>query len=333
MRCTNKMIFKKIAAAAALLAVGICLAGCGSDKYAMAYQMDSEVSSFNVLSFDGGNKVAPFARDLCVVAGDVSGAGELDMSQVDAAILFDLNNRDVLYSKNAHVRMDPASLTKIMTALVAIKYGSSEQVLAATDAVKINESGVQVCGIKTGDTMTLDQALHILLMYSANDAALLIAENVGGSVEEFVNMMNREADSLGATNTHFANPHGLTDEEHYTTAYDLYLIFNEAIKYESINEIIHMSNYQTTYYDKGGNAKELKIKNSNGFLNGNAKAQAPENVTVIGGKTGTTKAAGNCLMLLSKDVNGAPYISIILKAQSSDALYEGMSDLLKEITN
>lgn len=333
MRCTNKIIFKKITAVAALLAVGICLTGCGSDKYAMAYEMDSEISSFNVLSFDGGNKVTPFAMDLCVVAGDVAGAGELDMSQADSAILFDLNNRDVLYSKNAHVRMSPASLTKIMTALVAIKYGSSEQVLTATDAVKIKESGTQVCGITTGDTMTLDQALHILLMYSANDAALLIAENVGGSVEEFVNMMNREAESLGATNTHFANPHGLTEEEHYTTAYDLYLIFNEAIKYESINEIIHMSNYQTTYYDKSGRAKELKVKNSNGFLNGNAKAQAPENVTVIGGKTGTTKAAGNCLMLLSKDINGAPYISIILKAQSSDALYEGMSDLLKEITN
>lgn len=333
MRCTNKMIFKKITAVVALAAMGICLTGCGNDKYAMAYEMDSEVSSFNVLSFDGGNKVTPFAKDLCVVAEDVAGTGELDMSQVDSAILFDLNNRDVLYSKNAHVRMSPASLTKIMTALVAIKYGSSEQVLTATDAVKIKESGTQVCGIKTGDTMTLDQALHILLMYSANDAALLIAENVGGSVEEFVNMMNREAESLGATNTHFANPHGLTEEEHYTTAYDLYLIFNEAIKYESINEIIHMSNYQTTYYDKSGNAKELKIKNSNGFLNGNAKAQAPENVTVIGGKTGTTKAAGNCLMLLSKDINGAPYISIILKAESSDALYEGMSDLLKEITN
>ncbi|MCM1325690.1 MAG: serine hydrolase [Bacteroidales bacterium] len=333
MRCTNKIILEKITATAVLAAVGICLTGCGSDKYAMAYQMDSEVSSFNVLAFDGGNKVTPFAEDLCIVSEDVAGGTELDMSLAESAVLFDLNNRDVLYAKNAHAQMNPASLTKIMTALVAIKYGSSEQVLTATDAVIIKESGTQVCGVKSGDTMTMDQALHILLMYSANDVALLIAENVGGSVEEFVNMMNREAASLGATNTHFANPHGLTDEEHYTTAYDLYLIFNEAIKYESINEIIHMSNYQTTYYDKSGRAKELKVKNSNGFLNGNANANAPENVTVIGGKTGTTNAAGNCLMLLSKDVNGAPYISVILKAQSSDALYQEMSDLLKEITN
>lgn len=332
MRCTNKRSFKRIIAIFILAAFGICSTGCGSNKYAMAYQMDSEVSSFNVLSFNDGNKVTPFAEDLCVVTEDVSNSEELDMSQIDSAILFDLNNKNVLYSKNAHARMSPASLTKIMTALVAIKYGSSEQVLTATDAVLIKESGTQVCGLKSGDTMTMDQALHILLMYSANDVALLIAENVGGSVEDFVDLMNKEAARLGATNTHFVNPHGLTEEEHYTTAYDLYLIFNEAIQYESINEIIHMSNYQTTYYDKNGRAKELKVKNTNGFLSGNANAKAPENVTVIGGKTGTTKDAGNCLILLSKDVNGAPYISIILKAQSSDALYLSMSDLLKEIT-
>ena len=103
--------------------------------------------------------------------------------------------------------------------------------------------------------MTLDQALHILLMYSANDAAMLIAENIGGSVDHFVEMMNEEAQRLGATNTSFANPHGLSDDNHYTSAYDLYLIFNEAIKYDSFNEIIHMTSYQTAYYDKDGKAK------------------------------------------------------------------------------
>lgn len=330
MRCTNKRNSQKCKAFLVMAALVACMTGCGDSKYAMSYQVDSEVSSFNVLSFNEGNKVTPFADDLCVVTGDVTRNEELDMSQVESAVLFDLNNREVLYAKNAHERMNPASLTKIMTALVALEHGSSEQLLTATDAVKITEPGAQLCGIKSGDTMTLDQALHIMLLYSANDAAMLIAENIGGSEEGFVEMMNEEAARLGATNTHFANPHGLTNEEHYTTAYDLYLIFNEAIQYESINEIIHMSTYQTTYYDKNGKAKELNMKNSNSFLNGNVKP--PENVTVIGGKTGTTSAAGSCLMLLSKDINGAPYISIILKAQSRDALYSEMSDLLKEIT-
>ena len=92
------------------------------------------------------------------------GDGSVDMTQASAAVLFDVNNREVLYSKNAHERLYPASLTKVMTALVALKNASLDTVLTATDSVKINESGAQLCGLKSGDTMTLDQALHILLM-------------------------------------------------------------------------------------------------------------------------------------------------------------------------
>lgn len=320
---------KKVSVISVILAVAVlCLAGCGA-RYDMAYQVDAEASSFNVLSFDNGSKVKPFASDLCIVEGDIPAEDGLDMSQVSAAVLFDVNNRDVLYAKNAHEQLYPASITKIMTALVALQHGSLDQVLTASDAVKITESGAQLCGLKAGDTMTLDQALHILLMYSANDVAMLIAESIGGSPENFVEMMNAEARRLGATNTHFTNPHGLTDVNHYTTAYDLYLIFNEAAKYETFNEIIHMTNYQTTYYDKNGKAKDLSFSTSNGFLNG--KATAPENVTVIGGKTGTTSAAGSCLILLSRDVSGAPYITVMLHAESGDVLYRKMTDLLEEI--
>ena len=231
--------------------------------------------------------------------------------------------------KNAHERLYPASLTKVMTALVALQNASPDSVLTATDSVKITESGAQLCGLKAGDTMTLDQALHILLIYSANDAAMLIAENIGGSVDHFVEMMNEEAQRLGATNTSFANPHGLSDDNHYTSAYDLYLIFNEAIKYDSFNEIIHMTSYQTAYYDKDGKAKELTVNNTNRFLRGDF--QAPENITVIGGKTGTTNAAGHCLILLSRDTSGAPYISVILNSSASDVLYPEMVQLLEQI--
>lgn len=218
-----------------------------------------------------------------------------------------------------------------MTALVALKYGQLNQNLTASDAVTITESGAVLCGLKRGDTMSLDQALRILLVYSANDVAMLIAENVGGSVERFVEMMNQEAVRLGATNTHFMNPHGLTESEHYTTVYDLYLIFNEAIKYETFNEIIHMSGYQTVYYDKNGKEKGFDKPTTNQFLKG--EQQAPANVTVIGGKTGTTSAAGYCLMLFSRDANGSPFISIVLRAEGAAQLYSEMIDLLEEIHN
>ena len=253
----------------------------------------------------------------------------VDMTHAEAAGLFGLDKKEVLYAKNIHERLHPASLTKVMTALVAIRYGQLNQTLTASDVVNITEPGAVLCGLTSGDTMTLDQALRILLIYSSNDVAMMIAENVGGSVERFVEMMNEEAARLGATNTHFMNPHGLTESEHYTTAYDLYLIFKEAVKIDTFNEIIHMSSYQTVFYDKDGKEKSFDRQNSNQYLRG--ERQAPANVTVIGGKTGTTNAAGNCLMLLSRDENGSPYISIVLRADGVEQLYEEMTDLLDEI--
>lgn len=314
---------------AVLLAATLLLGGCGQTRYEMDYKSASKVSSFDVTLGNSGNKAEPFASDLCVVTADVFDDETVDMSKAEAAVLFELNNNGVLYAKNAHERLYPASLTKVMTALVALKYGSLNQTLTATENVRVYESGAQLCGLRNGDTMTLDQALHILLMYSANDVANLIAENIGGSIEHFVEMMNEEAKEIGATNTNFVNPHGLTDENHYTTAYDLYLIFNEAIKYETFGEIIQKTTYQTTYYDSKGNPKEVSYTTTNRFTKGDFTP--PGNVSIIGGKTGTTNAAGHCLMLLSRDTGGEPYISVILRAETNDDLYAQMTDLLDEI--
>lgn len=327
MKCTNRI--RKITLLLCGILLAVNLTACGAAEYDMAYEPDSEISSFNVIAKPKPGVADSFAADLCIVDGDIMDDEVIDMSQAAAAVLFDVNNSEVLYSKNAHERLYPASLTKVMTALVAMKYSSMDKVLTATDAVTITESGAQLCGIKSGDTMTMDQALRILLLYSANDVAMMIAENVGGSVDGFIEMMNQEALALGATNTHFMNPHGLSHDEHYTTAYDLYLIFNEAIKYELFREIIHMTTYQTTYYDKDGNAKNLDLKTTNLFLRGDY--QAPDNITVIGGKTGTTSAAGHCLLLLSRDTNGAQYISIILRSEGKDILYPEMIQLLESI--
>lgn len=274
---------------------------------------------------------APFAAQLCVVTEDVPKEADTDLSKLKAALLFSLKDQEVICAKNPHDTLAPASLTKVMTALLVLKYGSLDQRLTATDAAKITESGAKLCGIKSGDNMTMDQALRIMLIYSANDIAMMIAVNMGGTVEHFVEMMNEEAARLGATNTHFANPHGLPDSNHYTTAYDLYLIFNEAIKYETFNEIIHMSGYQTVYYDKDGKEQTFDRSTTNLFLKAGSGYSAPTNVTVIGGKTGMTNEAGNCLILLVKDVSGNPYIAVAMGAPSTQDLYGAMADLLKEI--
>ena len=319
MKCINKRLITLVTA---LLSIA-SLTACGSSSYAIPYSTESVYTSISSDMLD------TFASDLCVVGSDITDSN-ISMSKNSCAGLFDLNNRETLYALNVNERVDPASLTKIMTALVALKYGSLDQILTATKAVNINESGAQLIGLKEGDTMTLDQALHILLIYSANDAGMLIADNIGGSVDEFVNLMNEEAKEIGATKCHFANPHGLTQEDHYVTAYDMYLIFNAAMQYDVFQEIINMSGYTTVYTRKDGSSVEVDVKSTNGYLRGDR--QAPSSITVIGGKTGTTNAAGHCLILLAKDSSGNPYIAVIMRAEDGDTLYSEMTALLYKIT-
>lgn len=326
MKCTNK---RRIAAV--LFLALMILPGCSQERLPFSYKQNNDVSAFQVASFNEEVKMAAFADVLCVGNANVTAGTSVDMTEASAAALFDVNNRNIIYAKNMHERLYPASLTKVLTAVVALKNASPEDVITVTDGAKITESGATLCGLEPGDTLTMNQALHALLICSANDAANAIAIHIAGSVDAFSAMMNEEAVSLGATNSNFVNPHGLSDDNHYTTAYDLYLIFNEAIQYEMFREIVHMSSYETIYQNSQGEDKEMSFTTTNFFLRG--EVSAPEKVTIIGGKTGTTNAAGNCLVLLSKDTAGNPYISVILRAKERKIMYEEMVDMLEEIYN
>ena len=302
------------------------LTGC-SGEVALPYEVMTDNSSFKLIT-DNAGKANPFANALCVGDTDVA-LDDYEIEQVGAAGLFNLNAAEVVYASNMHQKLYPASLTKLMTAYVAIKYGSLNQVLTATNQVYISEPGAVICGIRAGESMTLEQALHLLLIRSGNDVANLIAENISGSVEEFVSLMNEEATKLGATNSHFMNPHGLHDTDHYTTIYDLYLIFKEVVKYEAITQIIGMSSYSTTYKDRYGGAKNISVRTTNAYFTQNYTS--PENVTILGGKTGTTDEAGSCLGLYVKDTSGNPYIAIVLKGNTKDDLYIQMKQLLEQV--
>lgn len=322
MKCTNKKRIALILCVCFLLSVFVT--GCGK-QYSMTYDLDNSVSAYQFYSVSNESRATAFAQDLCVIEGDVS-VNSVDTSESEAALLCSINTNAVLYGKNANMQLDPASLTKVMTAILALKYGNLDDTLTATGNVEITEPGASLIGLKPGDTMTMSQALHSLLIPSGNDAAVLIAEHIAGSEDAFVAMMNEEARALGATNCNFMNPHGLTEENHYVTAYDMYLIFNEAIKYDEFVQIITTPEYSSVYYDASGEPKELTFKSTNQFINGNH--EVPEGILVIGGKTGTTKAAGNCLVLLSKDSAGNPYISVVLKSSDREHLYSQMYDLI-----
>lgn len=270
------------------------------------------------------NVLEPFASDLCVVNGDVN-VGKLSVSAYSAG-LFDMNGRSTVYAKDVFTRRSPASITKIMTALVTLKYGNLDDIVTVTPIVKDIEFGSSVCDVKEGDVLSLRQLLYGMMIASGNDAAMMIAEHIGGSVENFIAMMNEEAAALGATGTHFANPHGLTDPNHYTTVYDIYLMLNAALEYDTFQDIISRKNYYAEYTRQDGSPVAVTWESTNSYFT-NA-AEKPEGVTISGGKTGTTDDAGACLAIVAKDLYGNPYIAIILHSESKETLYPEMNQLL-----
>lgn len=286
---------------------------------------DTVLSAGNGITF--GSLADPFAEDLCVANGDTN-IGAVSVGAYSAG-LFDLNRKETVYAKDIFTQRSPASITKIMTALVALKYGNLDDLVTVTATARDIEYGSSVCDIKEGDVLSLRQLVYGLMVASGNDAAMMIAEHVGGSVDNFIAMMNEEAARIGATTTHFANPHGLTDPNHYTSVYDIYLIFNEALKYDLFQDIISRKNYYAEYTRIDGTPVAVTWESTNHYFTNDA--EAPEHVFVYGGKTGTTDDAGACLALLSKDKFGNPYLSIILHSQSKDTLYPEMNQLLSLI--
>jgi serine-type D-Ala-D-Ala carboxypeptidase (penicillin-binding protein 5/6) len=267
-----------------------------------------------------------FAEDLVVITEEENN-GEDESLTSGSSLLVSVTDQKLIYADDIYDRLYPASLTKLMTALVVLQYGElTDSVIVSYAASHITEGGAKLCGFKEGDVISMDALLKSLLVYSGNDAAIAIADHMAGSEEAFVRLMNDEADKIGAVHTNFVNSHGLHDDNQYTTAYDMYLIFNELLKYDTFRSVIGTASYTAVYVDKDGISKEKEFKATNAYLK--EEADEPEGIQVLGGKTGTTRKAGNCLILLSKDTSNKEYISVIMKASDSASLYSQMSYLL-----
>ncbi len=270
------------------------------------------------------------ADTLCVLAPDASVIPDGWDTYYSAGV-FDLSGKQVLYGSNVFEELQPASVTKILTAYTALKYGNLDDVVTVSENALITEDGAKLCGFVPGDRLTLRQALYGLLVYSGNDAAVVVAEHIGGTVEHFCDMMNAEARSLGATHTHFVNPHGLTAEGHHTTAYDLYLIFDAVTDYDIFRQIIGTRSYTCDFTGADGAPRSLTWNSTNKFFTGEAPLEA--NVTVLGAKTGYTAAAGACLIVLAQDGLGNEYIAVTLRSADRNIMYTDMSRLLRTIDN
>lgn len=215
-----------------------------------------------------------------------------------AAILMDAESGTVLFEKNSRGIRQPASTTKIMTALIALERVPPGTMIAAPwDIEKVGESSLH---LKAGETLTREDALFALMLRSANDMAHTLAVHIAGSDNAFAKMMNTRAAEIGCKSTNFANPHGLPNDKHTTSAYDLALIAREAMKNDFFRRIVAT---QKWFVMRSTNQKDLMVENNNKLL--------LEDAYIEGVKTGYTRAAGRCFVG-SRNENGLRLISVVL---------------------
>jgi serine-type D-Ala-D-Ala carboxypeptidase (penicillin-binding protein 5/6) len=231
------------------------------------------------------------------------------------AILIDSETGRVLYEKNADTKMYPASTTKVMTALLASNYKDlDEQVTASQNVVNIERGSSQIY-LNPGEILTMKQLLYALMLPSANDAAIAIAEHIGGSIDGFATLMNEKAQSLGAVNTHFVNPNGLHDDNHYTTARDLSMIAREGMKNPIFREIV--STYQYVIPPTNKQVERNYLTNGNKLISKVNNKYKYE--YAIGIKTGYTTKSQHCLVGGAKKDN-LELISVVL-GDSKEFMY------------
>lgn len=276
----------------------------------------------SVLAFGLVTAVSPAA--VCATEGTEPPAAYYEAVQTDtlanwpqgpaiyaeSGILVDLDTQEILYSKNIDKQLYPASITKIMTTLVAIESSSPEEPVTfsqhALDSIEWDSSNI---GCRLNETLTMEQCWYAMMLNSANEVCCGVAEHISGSIEAFVEKMNQKAAELGCTNTHFSNPNGLPDETHYTTAHDMALIANAAYQNETFRQI-----FSTRQYEIPPTPQYTETR----YLYNHHKMMQPDTEYYyegcLGGKTGYTETALNTLVTIASR-NGKNLLCVTMRTQ------------------
>jgi len=242
----------------------------------------------------------------------------------ETAIVMDGTTGQVLFEKNPHKPMNPASITKLLTALIAIESLTPEDTLTfSEEALTSIHSQTSRIGMKVGETITVNDALHGLLLMSANDVANGLAEKISGSTDSFVYRMNQRAADIGTLNSQFTNPHGLYDENHHTSAYDMALITKEVIKSEYFLSIMKDSLYQIPPTNKESEIRYLSQQHK--MLN-TKKDLRIYREDVIAGKVGFTTESAHTLVTVSQRDNRV--VIVVIMKTDADHLYSDTNQLL-----
>lgn len=325
-----KCISKKLTALFIIFCMACSITSCGIPSLDSTFNYYQNYNH-SALAIEKDNKDFPsyMAESLCVVTKKNILLPSISTSNVKAAAVFNCTTGETLYAYNVLKKRYPASTTKIMTAYLTLKYGNLKDKVTISKNATILPSGASSAGYREGDVVTVSSLLYSLILISANDAAIALAEHISGSVKEFADLMNKEALKIGATNTNFVNPNGLHDENHYTTVYDLYLIFQEACKLPKFQSYIHTRSKTVKWKHADGSEVVKNMETTNRFLTKEQKH--PKGYNIVGGKTGTTYNAGSCLVLLTTNEKKEDIIIITLGANNRDHLYSFMFDLMKSV--
>ncbi|MCR4956980.1 MAG: D-alanyl-D-alanine carboxypeptidase [Lachnospiraceae bacterium] len=244
-----------------------------------------------------------------------------------SAIVMEANSGAILYEKNVHDKHYPASITKIMTTLLALENCNLDETVTFSENAVYKTEGTLI-GRDVGEKMTLEQTLYAVMLGSANECAYATAEHVAGNITEFVKLMNNRAKEIGCVDTHFNNPHGLPDKKHYTSAYDMAMISKEALKNETFKKITGTKTYVIPPTNKHDD--ETYLVNHHAMLNYYHTGKYIYE-DCIGGKTGYTSVAGNTLVTYAER-NGMTLICVVMKSHDEEH-YQDTTKLLEYCFN
>ena len=244
----------------------------------------------------------------------------------EAGILIEASTSKVFYGKNENQRMYPASTTKILTAILTLENAElNDMVTVPYDAIRSIPAGYSIAALQTDERLTINQLLQMMMVYSANDAANVLAFHVSGSIENFANLMNEKVSELGLTNTHFTNPSGMHDENHYTTAYDLAIIMQYCMKNSTFRNLAGLKSCTIPATNKSAertfNTTNNLLVNSQSNISHNSYYEY-----AIAGKTGFTTPAKNCLVSVASKDNLELICVVLAAGTNADGSSSKFSD-------
>lgn len=324
MKCISRRFFPLMFA---LLWIVTFVCGCGQEA-----ALEQPFDSYGVSMADSGssnlkNNMEYLGAKYCEVPAKDIPLSNLDPQFIKAAAAFNVTTGETKYAYRATTKVYPASTTKVLTAYLVLKKGHlKDEVTISKNAVMLPE-GAARAGLNEGDKVTVEGLLYGLLMVSGNDAAKALAEYVSGSVEEFAELMNKEAKKIGATHSHFVNPNGIHDDNHYTTVYDMYLLFQKACESKTFLKIIKTKKKTIQINRAQGYVKDMTYETTNRFLLNTVRY--PKKFTILGGKSGTTYDAGKCFVLLAETRKKQRYIFITMGGDNGSHMFSFMNDMMK----